>query len=50
MKTSAAPKAPSYPYSSADYCKFLKEMDAYHETPKNSPLHHDNRCVLQFRD
>lgn len=44
-----SPKAPEWPYSSADMCKHLKAMDAYYGTPKNSPLHHDNRCVLQYQ-
>jgi hypothetical protein len=45
-----APKRPEWPYSSAEYCTFLKAMDEYYGTPKNSPLHHDNRCTLMVKD
>lgn len=45
-----APQLPEWPYSTAEYCTFLKEMDAYYETPQESPLHHDNRCTLMVKD
>jgi hypothetical protein len=44
-----SPKAPKWPYSSADMCKHYRAMDEYYGTPENSPLHHDNRCTLMFK-
>jgi hypothetical protein len=46
----AEPKPPAYPWSSAEYCTFLKAMDVYHGTDPRSPLHHDQRCTLMVKD
>ena len=44
------PKKPTGYASAMDWCKFYKAMDEHHGTSPDSPLHHDQRCVLQYRD
>lgn len=29
----------------ADDCRILKHLDKTYGTPRDSPLHHDNRCI-----
>jgi len=43
------PGVMAWPYTAAERCKWLKAMDEYYGTPKNSPLHHDQRCTLMYR-
>lgn len=38
------------PVTTAERCRNLKYMDEYFDTPKASPLHHDNRCPLMYKE
>lgn len=44
------PVVPIWPYSSAEWCTYLKGLDAYYGTDPRSPLHHDQRCTLMVQD
>lgn len=39
-----------WPTTAAEWCKYYKALDEKYNTSKDSPLHHDNRCILMFRE
>lgn len=43
---SGGPDNPGALASDVERCQHWHDMDAYHSTPRHSPLHHDSRCVL----
>lgn len=40
------PRHPGSLSTDIQRCQHWHDMDAYHSTPENSPLHHDSRCEL----
>lgn len=41
-----APRYPGALATKAELCQHWRDMDSYHGTATDSPLHHDHRCEL----
>ena len=36
----------NWPTTDSGWCEWFKRLDKEYDEPKNSPLHHDNRCPI----